>query len=280
MMKMAKQDERLWTEIEMWEERFFDHEATDLERTYQRWLEQTFAALGETTQQTVLEKIDTVMFHMLAAMQNSRSIEELSRRILNHGKVFDVQIETLNDMKNLRIEQLHFIAEQQMAKQRLLSFGQGGLTGMGGAFLLAVDVPSMVAINLRSIQQLALTYGYELKQPYEMMLILKLFHVATVPKAYQADNWDKLIEGVKGENVDDPFYYGSSEVIFEREWVQQLLRQIAKGFVISMLRKKMIQGVPLVGMVFGARMNYQFSQQVINIAHRFYQKRHLLEKYA
>ncbi|PAM96143.1 ABC transporter substrate-binding protein, partial [Flavobacterium sp. IR1] len=154
---------------------------------------------------------------------------------------------------------------------------QGGLTGMGGMFLLAADLPAVIAINLRSIQQIATIYGYDLKRPVEMVIALKLLHLSTLPKAFQAHEWDRLWQDLDQHHTDDIFYAGSEEIV-EPEWLGQFIRQLAKSFVITMLRKKVFQGLPLVGMAFGAGINYRLSQQVIELSHKFYQKRLLAER--
>jgi hypothetical protein len=57
------------------------------------------------------------------------------------------------------------------------------------------------------------------------------------------------------------------------------IQQIVKMMAILLLRKKLTQGLPIFGMAVGAVMNYQQSRKITEIAHKFYQKRYLNEKY-
>ncbi|WP_100373764.1 EcsC family protein [Bacillus sp. FJAT-45037] len=275
-MTKSKEQHRLES-IREWERTYFDYEPTDVEYTYLKWSDKLFEQLGPTRKEKVVRQLDHLFIHLHAWLQNTRSHEEVKKRIIQYAQVFDPAVVDSSDMRDLSMEQLNYMTEQLMAKQRLLSLSQGGLTGMGGMFLLAADLPAAVAINLRSIQQIACIYGYDLKRPDEMVIALKLFHLATLPKAFQAHHWDKLWSDLEGHNVEDVFYGGEGEVI-EPEWLQHFVRQIAKSFVITMLRKKMIQGLPLIGMAVGAGLNYRLSQQVIEVAHKFYQKRLLIER--
>ena len=93
-------------------------------------------------------------------------------------------LEKIEDLKKLDIDQLQYIAEQQIARHRLYSFAQGGLAGTGGTLLLGTDIPAMAVINLRVVQLIAMTYGFEVNTPYEMMSSLKVFHTATLPPAF------------------------------------------------------------------------------------------------
>jgi hypothetical protein len=266
-----------WNEIKEWEKTFFHYDATDLTGTYNKWNELLYQQLGKKQKQKWLEKMDACLIHLHAWLQNSRSYEETKKRVISHARIFNPQITEVEELQNLPIEQLDYLAEQLMAKQRLLAFGQGGLTGMGGTFLLIADLPALAVIQLRSLQHLALVYGYDVRRPIEMVNLLKLFYVATLPKAYQALEWKKLVEAVEEQDLDHVFYQGDDSILQEAS-LEQLTNQLAKSFVITMLRKKLIQGVPFVGMAVGAGMNYRFSQQVIEIGQHFYQKRRLLEE--
>ncbi|WP_332689848.1 EcsC family protein [Halalkalibacter lacteus] len=276
-MNNTNQLKTRWNEIKEWEEAFFISESTDIISTYSRLTERAFDQLGQKRKQKWLTMMDTCLLHLQAWLQHTRSYEETKRRVISHARMFDPHVATIDDLQSLPLEQLDYLAEQLMAKQRLLALGQGGLTGMGGAFLLLSDLPALAVIQLRSLQHLALVYGYDVRRPIEMMNMLKLFHVATIPKSYQADEWDKLIREVEEQDRDHVFYQGDDSIVGDSIF-EQLIKQIVKSFVLTMLRKKVIQGVPLVGMAIGAGLNYRFSQQVIDIGQHFYQKRRLLEE--
>ncbi|ARK31721.1 EcsC family protein [Halalkalibacter krulwichiae] len=266
-----------WNEIKEWEETFFHYDATDLGGTYNKWNERLYEQLSQKQKQKWLEKMDSCLIHLQAWLQHSRSHEETKKRVIAHARLFDSSITTIEQLQALPLEQLDYIAEQLMAKQRLLALGQGGLTGMGGMFLLLADLPALAIIQLRSLQHLALVYGYDVRRPIEMVNLLKLFYVATLPKAYQAEEWDKLLEEVERQEREHIFYEGDDAILQESS-LEQLTNQLVKSFVITMLRKKLIQGVPLVGMAVSAGLNYRFSQQVIEIGQHFYQKRRLIEE--
>ncbi|NEU29897.1 EcsC family protein [bacterium LRH843] len=263
-------------ELIKWENEYFGQETADVKKMYHLYVQRLFDKVGDARKQKWLKKIDDCLFHLQAWLQHSQSNEDTRRRVIQYARTFDPDIDAVSDLRSLPLEQIDYLAEQLMAKQRLLAFGQGGLSGMGGAFLLAVDLPLIAFIQLQSLQQLALAYGYDSRRPVEMMYMLKLFHVATMPRSFQANEWDRLFAEINDQ--DDEVFYEGEESIFQAEWLDQLLKQLAKSFVITMLRKKMIQGVPLLGMAVGAGMNYRFSAQVIEIGQHFYQKRRLLEQ--
>ncbi len=276
MMSNDKVEQRLG-EIISWEDHFFLSETNDMTTSYHYWYDRVLSSVDRKQKKKWLEKMDDLLFHLHAWYGQSRSYDETSQRIIQYARIFDEQVDGIADLRHLPLDKADYLAEQFMAKQRLLAFGQGGLTGMGGIFLLAADLPALALIQLRSLQQLALVYGYDPRRPDEMMYLLKLFHIATLPRPFQREAWEELFTKLEGE-TDGIFFYGEEE-IFQDQAFELLLKQIAKSLAITVLRKKLIQGVPLVGMVFGAGMNYRFSQQVIEIGQHFYKKRRLLELY-
>lgn len=276
-MEWTNRDEKVLAEILAWEQQYFNYEPSDFGVAYESWLEAGVATLNPKVREKALQTVDSVLFHLHALIQNSQFQIEGKQRLLNEARLFNEDIEGITDLKTLKIDQLRYIATQHIARQRLLSFAQGGLTGTGGFLLLGLDFPAVIAMNLRSVQLVAMTYGYEVSLPSEMVSALKVFHTAALPKRLRHGAWQELEDEVFNKEYD-PFFYEGHDDFADGSWFEHGLKQIAKAVVISMLRKKLVQGVPFIGIAFGAGTNYQFSRRVTDLAHRFYQKRYLVDK--
>jgi hypothetical protein len=276
-LSWSKSEERIWNEIKEWELQLHQHEPNDFEMMYEKWVETGFEKLNPKVRERFFTNLDNWIFHLNALLQGSQSQIDARQRIVNEGRIFDNSITDLSEMRKLTIDQLIFISEQQIAKNRLLSFAQGGLSGTGGFIMAGVDLPAMAILNLRSIQHVAMTYGYDVSVPYEMMLSLKVFHLSTLPKRLQAGGWKELVEETEDSSRFRYLYEGEDQVITEA-WFEQPMKQLLKSFFIFVFRKKLIQGLPLIGMAIGAAANYQLTRQVTDFAHRFYQLRYLTEK--
>lgn len=265
-MSEAQRDVRL-QEIAAWENQFFLAK-TNERAPYEQWLEQVTKQLDEEKKQRFFAYLDDVVFRLHAAVMHSKAFDEAHRRIVQTARIFEPTIREIDDFKKLPLETADFIAEQMMAKQRLLAFGQGSLTGVGGLFFLALDLPVLAAIQLQSLQQLALIYGFDPRRAEETEAILKIFHLATLPKRDQRRYWDMLWNDLNRNDFSG----------FAEQSLEWLLKQIAKSLAITFLRKKLIQGVPLLGIAVGAGMNYRFAKEGIELGQRFYQKRKLLNE--
>lgn len=275
-MSLTDREKAVLKRIEDWENNLMEYEPNDFLVLYQKYVERSFLLLPDSIQEQFFSMVDGWLFHLHAAIQGAQLQIDAKERILSAGRIFNKDIEQIPDLKELEINQLQYIAEQQIARHRFYSFAQGGLTGTGGALTIGMDIPAMAVINLRIVQLIAMTYGFEVNTPYEMMTSLKIFHTALLPPKMQKAGWKTLIRELE-ENHEYYFYEGN-EQITDISWINQPINQILKAMVIVLFRKKAIKGIPLVSMGIGAAANYQLTRKVTEFAHNYYQLRYLHEK--
>lgn len=277
-MSLTEREMRVLDELKDWEASLSDYIPNDLELVYDRYLERTFSMLPEEVQQQFFAKLDTWLFHLHALIQGSQLQLEAKERILTAGRVFNPDIESISAMKSLNLEQLQYIADQQIARHRLYSFVQGGMSGSGGNLVLGADIPAMSVINLRSVQLIAMSYGFEVNTPFEMMTSLKVFHTSMMPKRLQYSGWNELMEDLQQAEDSEYYFYHGKEELTNITWVEQPIKQIMKATMILMFRKRKLQGIPIISMAIGAGANYQLTRRVTDFAHKYYQMRYFLHK--
>ncbi|UOQ94136.1 EcsC family protein [Halobacillus shinanisalinarum] len=260
--------------IERWQEHHSSYQANDFEVLYDHWIRDSFDQINPDVKQKFFSRLDGWLFHTHAFLQGSAFQNDARERILTVGRIFQSEVTYVEDMRQLDVNQLTYIADQQVARGRLYSFAQGGLTGTGGWLLLGVDFPLMTILNLRAVQLIGLTFGHEMNHPYEMMISFKVFHAAMLPKRLQLAAWDDLIEEIR--NNDHPYVYEGNDQITDETWLEQPLKQSFKSLFILMFRRKLFQGIPLVSVAIGAYSNYQLTKQMTEFAMKFYQYRHLM----
>jgi hypothetical protein len=275
-MPLTEREKSAFLKLKEWENHLYDYEPNDLQLTFDKYLDRSFSLLPEETQQQFFSVLDNWLFYLHALIQGSQLQMDAKDRIITAGRVFNPEIEEIEDLGSLSIEQLQYIAQQQIARHRLYSFAQGGMAGTGEALLIGSDIPAMAVINLRVVQLIAMTYGFEVNTPFEMMTSLKVFHCATMPSRMQAIGWNELMEELKDTN--ERYFYEGNEDLTDITWLEQPIKQLFKAMVIVLLKRKSIQGIPLFSMAVGAGSNYQLTKKVTNFTHNYYQYRYLLEK--
>lgn len=277
-MSLTEREKRVLDELKDWEVSLSEYIPNDIELVYDRYLERTFSMLPEEVQQQFFARLDTWLFHLHALIQGSQLQLEAKERILSAGRVFNPDIELISEMKSLNLEQIQYITDQQIARHRLYSFVQGGMSGSGGNLVLGADIPAMSVINLRAVQLIAMSYGFEVNTPFEMMTALKVFHTAMMPKRLQYSGWNELMEDLKQAEEGEYYFYNGKEELTNLTWVEQPIKQIIKATMILLFRKRKLQGIPIISMAIGAGANYQLTRKVTDFAHKYYQMRYFLHK--
>lgn len=276
-MTLTRHEEEILNEIHEWMEMNFSQTPADFTTTYDEWLEDTFSLLPEETQEKIYSQIDEWMFYIQASIGQSESFDNRIKAIVERARVYNEEVNSVNDLKRLPISQLNFIADQQRSVHNIYSLIQGGVTGFGNPLSLGMDLPLLTVINLRSVQLIAASYGYDPKHPFEMLLALKVFSCATLPKRFQGEAWDLLIQEVQSEK--EAFFYEGTEKVVNTKSFSFIIVQILKGVAILLLKNKK-KKLPIISMAIGASANYTLSKNVTEFAKRFYQYRYILEKRA
>lgn len=274
-MAWTERDQKVKEELTEWENKLLSYHPNDFELLYEKYIEKSFSLLPSDIQFRFFSLLDNWLFHMHAFIQGSQFQLDAKDRILSVGRIFDPQIEKITDLRDLEIDQVIYIVQQQVSRHRFYSFAQGGLSGTGGTFFLGADIPAMAVINLRAVQLIAMSFGFEVNTPFEMMTSLKVFHIATLPPRLQMAGWQEL----KEELVDaHDYFFEGNEKLTDVSWIEQPIKQLLKALAILAFRRKFLQGIPLVSMAIGAGANYYLTRKVTEFATRYYQMRYLLNK--
>lgn len=274
-MGFGERDQKVREQLTEWENKLLDYQPNDFELTYEKYIEKTFTLLPEDIQVQFFSILDNWLFHLHALIQGSQFQADAKERIISSGRIFDPQIETVTDLRKLEIDQIQYIVQQQVSRHRFYSFAQGGLAGTGGSLLLGSDLPAMAVINLRAVQLIAMSYGFEVNTPFEMMTSLKVFHIATLPPRLQKAGWVEL----KAELQDaDDYFFEGNEKLTDVSWMEQPIKQLLKALAIIAFKRKYLQGIPLFSIAIGAGANYYLTRKVTNFASNYYQLRYLMNK--
>lgn len=275
-MPLTERELKVLQEILEWKDQLSQYEANDFELTFDKYLDKSFALLPERVQDQFFSMLDSWLFHLHSMIQGSQLQMDAKERIITAGRIFDSGISKIEELRSLPFDQLQYIAEQQISRHRTYSFVQGGLTGTGGSLLIGSDIPAMAVINLRVVQLIALSYGFEVNTPFEMMTSLKVFHSASLPTRIQNTAWEELFSELQFAN--NGYFYEGNEEITDISWMEQPIKQIFKAIVIAMFKKKTMKGIPIISIGIGASSNYLFTRKITDFAHKYYQMRYLIEK--
>lgn len=258
-MNQKKRDKALYAElllIEKKEKRLAQDAQKVSSPAWRTVLESKIPAKVYTGLESAFCKGFSVVFSQgRAIIEKSYKKEEIKA---DHA-IRDYAVQLKGGRRELR--QMHKSAKQSDTLNLLLTTAEG--IGLGALGVGMPDIVLFLSTLLKGIYETALNYGFDYESRQEQMLILKMMEAALST----GEEWSTLNRQVDG------MLCGEERVITEELFKAQI-KNTASAFAVDMLLLKLIQGLPLVGMIGGAA-NPVYYRKVMKYVQLKYRKRYL-----
>lgn len=173
---------------------------------------------------------------------------------------------TFELLQQVPISKMDEIADQLRNSRTKIATVQGATTGIGGIFTLAIDIPVLLGLSLKVLQEISICYGYDPKEKSERIFIVKCLQFSSsdiVGKKAILEDLSSFRQG--GQN---------------QQMISQLQgwREVVTTYRDSFGWKKLFQMIPIAGMIFGAFINRSSINDVAEAGKMLFRKRRLLER--
>lgn len=180
-----------------------------------------------------------------------RLVEISPEAVLGEARARGLLANTLDELRALPLAKREALATTFIKSAKIWATGHGTSLGAAGIVTMAADIAALVAVNLRMVQHIALSYGVP-------------------PAPEKIDAWALLL-GALGETVD----VDAARMIPPKHAsaaATRLISDVAALFARRAVRGSQSAGraVPIVGAVFGGLSNYAFTSEVGNRAREYY----------
>jgi len=181
-----------------------------------------------------------------------------------------LNVDTVGDLRHESVEDLDALARSRFTQNAVLAAIEGGGTGLGGAALIAADIPLLFTINFRLIQQIGACYGFPMRGPQFRPLVLSIFNVAASGGRAARNEALREVSVAAAAFANDLDYKGRVSGTF-RDQNRHLPREIAK----NLLGRKVGQAIPMAGAAVGASVNYWFTSETAESAYMLFRALYL-----
>jgi len=177
------------------------------------------------------------------------------------GVLFGAQYTTKKPASVHSLQQTEEKIERLVKTYRRTAAIEGGFTGAGGILLGLADFPILLGIKLKMLFDIAVLYGFDVKDYKERLYILHIFQLAFSSQEHrrnvflQMQDWDQK----KNQLPDD---------IHAFEW-----RPFQQEYRDYIDLAKMAQLIPGIGAVVGLVVNYKLIRQLGHTAMNAYRMR-------
>jgi len=143
-----------------------------------------------------------------------------------------------------------------------------------------MDIPAIITLALRTIQKIALCYGFEIttKQEKEFVLaVLAASGANGMQEKLAALGTLKMIEVQIAKQTWKKMTGIAAENQLSKEVGIIGIRNLAKQLGINLTKRKALQAIPVIGAVVGASVNGWYIKEVGWAARHSFQERWLIE---
>ncbi len=234
-------------------------------------IKSTFRPMADKIQDIIPDKLvstlDSVFYKgfLLVFEKGSPYIEKTYSR----DKIetdFDINNYAIENHYNKRyIKRMDKPSKQAALLNSSFSALEGGILGILGIGL--PDIPLFLSVIIKTIYEVALSYGFSYTTSEEEAYILLLISAATASGDRQKE-YDRQLEEL-GVKIDHAIEIKTEQDLY--------LKAASKTLSDALLTAKFIQGIPLVGIVGGA-VNYAVINKISYYARMKYKKRYLRKK--
>lgn len=174
----------------------------------------------------------------------------------------------LHRRRNTPLEVLDVEAMKTVEKYKKIAMVEGAGTGAGGFLLSTVDFPALLAVKFKMLQELAVIYGYSVKEVEERWFLIKIFQLA-----YSGENGKKAtFEELKG--------WQQKPSLLPRSLEQTMAwRSFYEEYRASIEFRKFLQFIPGLGALVGLWANRSITDELGTTAINVFRMRRLQEKY-
>ncbi|MCM3570850.1 EcsC family protein [Neobacillus mesonae] len=223
-----------------------------------------FALLDKITPKFIQDKIGVVIDELGSYIQTGGQYLISERMIFK--KFNPENVTNLEEVRRLPLEKMDHVAEEIRNSREKAAAIQGATTGIGGIFTLVIDIPVLLGLSLKVLQEIALSYGFDPKEKSERVFIVKCLQFTSSDVVGKK----AILEELTDFNAEKR----SGRIISQLQgW-----REVVATYRDHFGWKKLFQLVPIAGIVFGAMINRSSIQDVAETGIMLYRKRRILER--
>ncbi len=231
-----------------------------------------FKLLDKVTPKVIHEKVGKLLDELGSYIQNGGNYLVAGRKV---GLLMEAASKAAGAPEKgpFPLAVMDAAAQKLSQSSRSVATAQGATTGFGGVFTLAADIPAVLGLSLKVIQEIGLCYGYNPTEKAERIFTVKVMQFASSDIVGKRTILRELNLQAGGDG--DITAGANAAVSSIQGW-----REVITVYRDNWGWKKLLQTVPVAGMFFGAFINRKALEDVAEAAQMLYRKRRIMARLA
>lgn len=229
-----------------------------------------FKLLDKVTPKFIQDKIGIAIDELGSYIQTGGQYLINEKNILKKFNIDDsdltLEMLRIDQLDQVPISKMDEVADEIRNSRTKFAAIQGATTGIGGIFTLAIDIPVLLGLSLKVLQEMALCYGYNPKEKSERIFIVKCLQFTSSD-----------IVGKKAILEEISSYNQGNQ---NKQMISQLQgwREVVTTYRDNFGWKKLFQMIPIAGIIFGAFINRSSIGDVAEAGKMLFRKRRILDR--
>jgi uncharacterized protein (DUF697 family) len=211
-----------------------------------------------------------------------RSADWLAQQTIAEKWIFSKSgINNVHDLKYRRLRELDELADSFHRWQRGYAVAEGAAAGAAGLPGLAVDIPLLITLTLRTVRGIGVCYGYNSDTETEREFVSGVIATAGASSMTEKNAAILLLRKLEVTLMRQTFKKmaeKAAQQAVSQEAAIIALRDLARQLGVNLTKRKMLQAVPFLGAGIGAAVNWKFMDDIAWAARRSYQERWLQDR--
>lgn len=235
-----------------------------------------------------VERVTDKAFDNAVGVAVAKAIQGLVS-VLNDGASWSVRVDSIyaefrsagysfvhrrTDIHRLDLRDVDKIVGYLAAKYKLAALAEGAGAGTLGAPGIAIDIPALVSLALRAVNEYATYYGFDVSLRHEQAFAMTVLSAASSPTVAA-----KQVTMAELTKLGVLIAQRKTWAELERLIGVQVIKKIAQALGIRLTKAKLAQIVPMVGAAVGGGFNAWYLSNVTETAYHLYRERFLIEKH-
>lgn len=196
--------------------------------------------------------------------------------------VRDAGVGKVEDLRKHDLEKSDQLANAVHNRAIAMASVEGGATGAAGIFGLAMDVPALIVIALRTIHKIGACYGFEVRTKSDRDFVLAVLSVSgsnDMTEKVAALSTLRAIEVSVAKTTWKALAEKAATEPLGKEAATIGIKNLARQISINLTKRKTLQAIPAIGAIVGASVNGWYVKEVGWAARHAFQERWLIENH-
>ena len=217
-----------------------------------------------------------------AAIRGALDFSSFSAELLTDTKDIkrDAKVVSIDELKFMDLELSDKLANSVHNWAIAIASAEGGGTGATGLAGMAVDIPAIIILALRTIHKIGVCYGFEARSKKDKEFILSVLAASAANDMKEKISALTTLQSLK-VTISKTTWKSMAQKAAQKKMSKEAgiigIKNLGRQLGINLTKRKALQAIPAIGAIVGASANGWYVKEVGWAARRAFQERWLIE---